>query len=229
MSNPNLLRIRERLKHGIVIAALGATALASMFGAGFLTGRRTNENLRNTPAHTAYAYSTAELDNSYGGFAKRTIQIDPNNANNQFYFAAYNQADGKAASVAYISIDGGKSWAYVDRPAANGINKDASTVVIGGSFAPGTDNNVALHEPGEEFEITFLSQDGGQVSTELAIANRQGITPVDVESVTGVTPANNAGAWTADNRGSYIFRLPLMDQQGNAVKPLVVSEPLDSK
>ena len=208
--------------------ALGAVVLGSTLAAGVGIGRNMN-NAGNHHPSSPYAFTTADLDQSYG-FADHAIQVDPNNQNNQFYLASYSTAEGKGAAVAYVSIDGGKTWAYVNRPAANGVNKDATTMVIGASFAPGPDDNIGLHDGhATVFEVTYASQDGHEISVELAAATASGVIDLDVESAYGESPVNNVGTWAPDNSGGYTYSLPMMDGQGHGANPITVGEPAGGK
>lgn len=229
MTKPNRVpSTRERVLGRVLAVALGVTAVAGSFWAGLGLGRNMNsERVHDT---TPYALSTVDLEQLY---AHHSLQIDPHDQNNQFFFGAYDNGDDAGAAdkgwvALYVSIDGGVRWASIERPAANGINKDETTQVYAASFAPAQDTNPALHAPGTEFEVTYLSQRGREISTELAVADAYGITQVDTETTYGVIPAY-AGVWTYDGHGSYSYSLPLTDGQDQPLKPLQVSEPHNAK
>jgi len=208
---------------------LGALAVLTLaLGAAYVAGGfHAKHNTANT-LPGAYAFTTSDLDKSYGGAANRRIQIDPNNSQNQFYFAANGAAGGKDAINLYVSTNGGKTWAQAENPAADGVNNNTDTVITGASFAKNRDLGTAFG-PGYDFEVQLYSAQSQETTVALDIATETGITPIDAQSAYGVTAPDNSGTWITDPQGDNEFMLPLTGPNDVQLKPIVVDVPHSGK
>lgn len=165
-----------------------------------------------------YPFTTGDVISMTNG--QNEVVVDPKNYRNMMCYQLDPSAGPQKRINTYISIDGGKSWAGLDRPIANGVNKDPNTQVIEGSYG-GHDANPQAHAIGEVFQVTY--RNGEQVTIQLGVASRYGIETIDIESKNMATIPCAQGNWSIDNRGNYSYELPGTDTQGQNTT-LIVNE-----